>query len=139
MSFPALCSHTAPGDITSSLDSWTASLASYLLSPPPLDIPPPQSSLHLKSKPATPWAEALGGLSPILPGSLQISARAEGLWEVFLSLPGKDQCRVPHPSDSRGLAIAASPRRRCSLVSLSISPINPQEAKAAGLEHMYSS
>lgn len=73
--------------------------------------PPPQSSLHLKSKPATPWAKALGGLSPILPGSLQISARAEGLWKVFLSLPGKDQCRVAQPSDSRGLAIAASPRR----------------------------
>ena len=120
MSFPAFCWHTAPGDITSHLDSWTASLASYLLSPPSLDTPPhPQSLLHLKSKPATPWAEALGGLSPILPGSLQISARADGIWEVFLSLPGKDQCHVARPPDSRrGLAIAASPRRRCSLVSV---------------------
>ena len=138
---PFLPSARTPPQGTSPL-VWTAGQPPWLPTCSPhlrWTYPPPQSSLHLKSKPATPWAEALGGLSPILPGSLQISARAEGLWEVFLSLPGKDQCRVPHPSDSRGLAIAASPRRRCSLVSLSISPINPQEAKAAGLEHMYSS
>ena len=92
---------------------WTAGQPPWLptCSPHLRRTPHPHSLLHLKSKPATPWAEALGGLSPILPGSLQISARADGIWEVFLSLPGKDQCRVARPPDSRrGLAIAASPR-----------------------------
>ena len=51
--------------------------------PPPLIFAPP------KKQTSHALGRARGGLSPILPGSLQISARADVLWEVFLSLPGR--------------------------------------------------